>query len=438
MIIKFKDFDIEKYVLAACLQGPAMWRNFPPIWLEEEISRKTYKEFQKFLAPPLLTFPTANLVIEKTEDLDIKLFVKELEQIKVDRRELNVRINDLFEMYASRKMIEVAESIPNDIEKVKISELVRSKISQLTGLVNPLVVGQRVRGFIYDKAQARWLTYKELEQNPNLFPGIPYGILELDRYTNGGLRPGFIVMFFAESSGYKTKVKLNLAYNFSFLAGKDVMVLSLEVPKDDYEHMIDSRHALTDYDAITRGKLPIEDREKYRQSLISMDSQKPSLYIVDIPSEATSADIIKELELYYVKVGKYPDIVILDYLNEMSPMSTWNNTSEKFKNLGTEIRAITRSYKISFITSMQENREGKRIKDKEKVGLEHIGESHYFQNVCHLVIHLYQDAEGIDELSSQLHWSIKKNRYGRKNVSFTTFANPAINYVGDYSVIRKE
>jgi len=46
------------------------------------------------------------------------------------------------------------------------------------------------------------------------------------------------------------------------------------------------------------------------------------------------------------------------------------------------------------------------------------------------VVHLYQDEQGIDEASNQLHWSIKKNRYGPKT-SFTTFANPKINYIGD-------
>jgi len=432
--VKLKDFDIERYILAACLKGPSYWKNFPVDWLNEEISRKVYKEFRKFVEYPYLTYPTFDLIIDKVEDVDIKLFVQELKSIDVDRRELPVKMQDLFEMFANRKVLEIAQSIPNDLESKKVGDIVRSKITQLSELMNPFSVGQRVRGFIYEDAKNRWSTYKAIEKDPSLLGGIPYHISQLDLLTNGGLRKGHIVLFFAESGGYKTRVKANLAYNFSFLEKKDVMVLTLEVPKEDYSRIIDSRHAKLNYNEIVAAKLSPEAKERYKNSLKNILEERPPLYIVDIPDEATSADIVKELELYYAKQGKYPDIVILDYLNEMSPISSWNNTSEKFKNLGVEIRRITRSYNIGFITSMQENREGKKMKQKEKVGTEHIGESHYFQNVCHLVIHLYQDSEGVDELSNVLHFGIKKNRYGKKD-SFEVFVNPEQNYIGDFKLI---
>jgi hypothetical protein len=81
---------------------------------------------------------------------------------------------------------------------------------------------------------------------------------------------------------------------------------------------------------------------------------------------------------------------------------------------------------------MQENREGAKKKDKEKSGLENIGESHYFSNVCHLVVHLYRDEA--DVVENALHWSVKKNRYGPKDLSFLTYANAAYNYVGDRQI----
>jgi hypothetical protein len=84
---------------------------------------------------------------------------------------------------------------------------------------------------------------------------------------------------------------------------------------------------------------------------------------------------------------------------------------------------------------MQENREGKKTKDKEKVGVEHIGESHSMQNVCHLVIYLYQDDQGVDDATNVLNWAIKKNRYGPKNRTFSTFVNADLNYVGDKTLV---
>lgn len=429
-MVKFNDFDTEKYVLAACLSGPEGWRNFPVDWLKEDISKTTYKELQKFLKPPYSAYPSFDDVVNKVDDLDVKLFIKELSTLKVDTSTLNIKLYDLFEMYAARKVYDVANSIPNDLEKVKVEELVRSKISELSALVNPFEKGLRKRGFIYESAKLRWVKYRNTEKGFVTNPPIPFGIDEMDKNTNGGLRKPQILCFYAATNSFKTKTMANLGYNFAFLAGADVMVLTLETPIEEYETIIDSRHSLLSYNGIVAGTLG-DNRNVYRESLISIQKQKPKFYIVDIPDSATSADIIAELELYYIKYGKYPDVIIIDYVNEMEPMSKWDNTSNKFKNLGVELRRITRSYNVGLVTAMQENREGQKLKDREKSDLIHVSESQYFANVCYYFIHIYRDRDGIDEALNQLHWSFKKNRAGKKHVSFTTFANGDINYVGD-------
>jgi replicative DNA helicase len=432
--LRFNDFDTERYFLACCLKGPEHWKNIPEAWLHEDISKRTYKSYKSFLSPPYATYPTVELIIEKSSDVDVKLFTQEISQIKIDEKLINSKVYDLYEMYAARKVFDIVERVPNEMEKGKIEEVIRSKVFEFSQLVNPFEAGSRERGFIYESAAARWERYRMIEKNPQLLGGIPYHISDLDKYTSGGLRKSHVVSFFAETGGFKTKVMLNLAYNFSFLDEKEVMVITLEVPKDDYESLIDSRHSLLSFNEIRSGALG-GNKEHYRQQLINIKQTNPRLYIVDIPGEATTADIIAELELYYTIRGNYPSVIILDYLNEIEPVSSWNNTSEKFKNAGVEIRRIARTYKVGFVTSMMENREGKKIKDKTKIGLEHVSESHYFANVCHLFIHLYQDAEGVDAATNQLHWHIKKNRYGPKHVSFTTFVNPDLNYVGDRHII---
>lgn len=432
-MVKFEDFDTEKYVLAACLKGPESWKNFPIDWLKEPICRDTYKELRKFIQPPYSSYPTPEVAMEKIESLDVKLFVKELESIKTEPSALNIKLYDLYDMYAARKVYDVAQSIPNDLEKSRVADVVRTKIAELSNLVNPLEKGLRERGFIWESARSRWDTYRKRECGQDENPPFSFHIEDVDKNTNGGLRKPQILCFYAGTNGFKTKTMANLSYNFSFLDGADVMVITLETPKYEYESIVDSRNTLLSYNSIVGGGLD-QSRNTLRESLIKMQKEKPKLYIVDIPDSATSADIIAELELYYTKYAKYPDIVILDYLNEMDPISKWDNSSGKFKQLGVEIRRITRSYNIAFVTAMQENRTGKMIKDKEKSDLEHIGESHYFANVCHFVIHLYRDDEGIDETLNQLHWAFKKNRAGKKKVSFATFANGDYNYVGDRKI----
>lgn len=433
-ILKFEDIDTERYFLASCLKGPDFWKNIPDAWFYHELSKMSYKELKKFLDPPYSSYPSKDLAIEKCENVDVKLFLAEVSSIDVDRSLLNAKIYDLYQMYANRKLYDLAKNMINELTSIpKAEDLVRKKITELSELVNPFEVGLRKRGFVYDNASPRWESYRRKEKDPRQPDVIPYNIEEFDKKTNGGLRKGHIVSFFASSGGMKTKLKANLAYNFSFLEKKDVMVITLEVPKDDYEIIIDSRHALLDFNEIVRGGLG-PNKEQYRRALMDIDKNKPRLYIVDIPGDATTMDIASETELYYTKFGKYPDVVLLDYLNEISCVQPWNNTSEKFKNVGVEIRRIVRTYEYGFVTSMQENREGKKIKDKAKVGTEHMSESHYFQNVCHLVAYLYQDDSGLDAASNQLHISFKKNRYGEKHVNFSVFASPAYNYIGDRQI----
>ncbi|MCK9428771.1 MAG: hypothetical protein M0R17_02020 [Candidatus Omnitrophica bacterium] len=427
---EFRDYATECYVLAACLKGPNFWRNIPISWLDHEITIKAYQEFSNFLKPPYSVYPTVNIVVDKSEDPDVKLFIKEIEHVEPDLSELRVRLQDLFTMYTRRKLVEVAENVRAGIKSSNIGEIVRQNITSLSGLVSPLEAGHRERRWIYESARERWEYYREMERDPGKIPGIPYNMEGLDKYTNGGLRPGHIVLLYAGSGSYKTMTKLNMAYNFAFLEKKDTTVFTLEVAIDDYEHMLDARHARLSFDNMIKGNLGQEGLE-YRSSLIDIAEKQYPLRIIDIPDKSTSADIIGEFELHRAQYGKFPDVAIIDYINEMEPLTPWGNTSEKFKNLGVELRRIARSYGVPIIGSMQENREGKKLKDKEKMGTEHIGESHYFQNVCHLVCHLWQDDSEFDAGSNNLNVSIKKNRYGPKNKTFSLYINNEWKYVGD-------
>ena len=431
MPLKVKDPEIERQVIVGLLQGPEQWKNIPSEWFTEDICIRTFKEANRFFEPPYNTFPTIPLLTDRVTDSDIKLFLSELATLKFDPREYSVYLTNLYKMFATRKVYEIGQRIVTSVEDRDPDTLVQDSVIGLTQIVNPISEGLIERGFIYEEALKRWNKFKTVEANPNAIERIPTYISEFDKIVNKGLRKPHIVLFYAATGGYKSRLLANLAYNFGFFGKKDVMVVTLEIPKEDYDIILDSRHSLLEFNRIVNGTLE-NDRDKYYFALNDISTKKPSVYVVDIPGKSTSADLVRELQLYHAKFGKYPDVVILDYVNEMEPISKWNNTSEKFKNLGVEIRRIARTYKILFITAMQENREGMKMKDKSKGDLTTIGESHYFSNVCHVVCHLYQDE--IDIASNQLHISFEKNRYGPKKVSISVFANAEYNYIGDLQI----
>ena len=431
MPLKVKDPEIERQVIAGMLQGPEQWKNIPSEWFTEDICIKTLKEANKFFEPPYSTFPTIPLLTDKVSDPDIKLFLSELASSKFDPREYSVHLTNLYKMYATRRVYEIGQKIVTTIETKDPDDLAQDSVIGLTQIVNPVSEGLVERGFIYEDAPKRWNWFKRVEANPDIRERTSTYFSEFDKYVSGGLRKPHIVLFFGPTGGFKSKLLANLGYNFSFLGKKKVMVVTLEIPKEDYDVIVDSRHSLLEFNKIVNGQLE-DDRDKYYYALNDMVEKKPSLYIVDIPGRSTPADLIRELQLYHAKFGCYPDVVILDYINEMEPVGKWGNTSEKFKNLGVELRRIARTYKIILVTAMQENREGSKLKDKSKGDLTTIGESHYFSNVCHVVCHLYQDE--IDVASNQLHVSFEKNRYGPKKVSLSLFANGEYNYIGDLQI----
>lgn len=428
--MKFFDAAIEKQVLAGFLKGPQFWRNVPTAWFYDPLSLKTYTEFLKLLDASH-AHPTADLIRACVSDIEVKLFVIELGQIEIDLPTLNVYLQKLFEMYGARRIRDITQAVPDELAQVGVEALLRQKIVELSSISNPLVAGERLRGFIYEDLDDDKKYYEDIERDPALGGTTPYFIPKLDEYTAGGLHPGDIVLLYGGTGGYKTMTKANLAYNFAFWAEKHVMVMTLEVKMSDYRRIIESRHALLNYDKIREGQLE-HQKNVFFNALQDIEQNKPSLYLVDIPDRATSADVKVELDKYHTQVGFYPDILIIDYLNEMEPLAKWNNTSEKFKNLGVELRRIIRSYPgLSLISSMQENRQGTMAKNKENLGLETIGESHYMSNVCSLIIHLYQSADGVDEDAGILNMAIRKSRWGPKHKVVEVDIDPVVKFVGE-------
>jgi replicative DNA helicase len=434
-IIYLSDKETELKVLAGFLRYPKYWKSIPLSFFTDEVNRKCYQELERFQKPPYNTFASYETAIEKVADAEVKLRLTELSVMDINPVDTPVYLHTLFEMYARRQAQSVASSLASAIEKPDIFKSIREVLVNLTEINDPLEQGLVEREFVYESVKERWERYKLIESDPLALGRIPTKIKELDQYLNGGPRPSEILLFYGSTGAGKTRVKANIAYNMAVLDNKDVMVITLEVPRIDYETIFDSRHGLLNFSDITGGKLA-ERRQDYLDVLRNIRDSKPSLYIVDIPGRATSADIIRELQVYYMKTGKYPEVLVIDYVNELEPVTSWSNTSEKFKNLGVELRRIARSFKLLIVTSMQENREGMQMKNKEKSDLSNISESHYFSNVCSVIIHLYQDE--VDMVSNQIHFSIKKNRHGRADVSFPVFFNPVFNYVGDRTLTTGE
>ena len=431
-VTRLDDETTEKLVIAYELADPKYYRLLESEFFFYAVQRKTQECMNEFFHK-FGSYPTALNIQQYTQNPDIKFFVMEAKEMQIgDDGIYKLMLDDLVDMATSRRIVDQIEKLAGSIKKnAKGRDMVRDTISALSGIPNPQLFGEVRRGFAHehDYLKKVWENYKARHANPERFKDfIPYGIKGLDMVTTGGTRAGHITLVYGDTSSGKTRFKVNLAYNMAVL-GYRVLYISIEDPFDNIARMLLSRASLLDYTGIELAKLSAEHEQKLRDTIIKIDKAQNLPYLAFWPGAGYVDDIDREVRAYEAKTGQLPQVIFVDYANEMYPRREYNNPSERFNNLFSEIRTYSAERKIAFITSLQQSRTGKQKKKEEDYGLEDIGQSHYVAPHCHVVVFIKQTAE--DKLSNTLNIYVQKNRYGRKDVKIPVTSHWDISFVGD-------
>jgi len=428
------DRDLELKILRFFLQDFNLYREVPTDFFASDDARIFYS----FLKDYLRTYhalPTSQVILESADD-QVKIIYSEISAIDVSLSEYSYYSQRMYENYVDRKMYDIASLISNGLLISNGEELRQKVVGKISSIHNPFTeVGAIQRRFVWEGAKERWEIYKQVEKNPDLRKGIPWGIDAFDDITHGA-HPSWLICFFSQSKVGKTTAMANLAFNQAVLSGADVMWVAREMSLEDMERVFDSRFTLLERNALRDATLTVEQRRKYLQHLKTFTREKPSLYIVDIPSQCSPIAIENELLIYRDKRGKFPQVVYLDYANLMIPSKKYSNTSERYNFLFEELHELARKYRICLVTAVQEGRTGMKVKSKEEVGVEHIGLSHYIVPHVELMIHLFQDT--LDGYLKVLRWSIKASRHTASDRTFSTFAFFEMAYIGDRKIKQVE
>ncbi|MFA5132728.1 MAG: DnaB-like helicase C-terminal domain-containing protein [Candidatus Paceibacterota bacterium] len=345
-----------------------------------------------------------------------------------------------------RGIFDAAEFIKEKFQEAKHSDfksLRKEIINKLMSIKDP--EEEVVRGFLHDSAKDRWEKYKERDGGNLGDDIVPFGIKALDDEL-GGMRKTFLTLLYSKSNGGKTRTALNIGYNNS-IAGKNVVIFSLEMEYDLYASCLDSRMAWVDSNHIIFGKLNQEDKKRYFNALKKQYQEKTGIWIVDIPEKATVPRLDEELSIYTASTGLWPDLVIIDYASLMEPMKAYTGRSEKYDFLFGELHQFVRSWKTAGLTLAQESRtatqaDKKKKKDEDTDGLDNIGLSNYMAPHCEIVGRLKQSK--IDRLQNRMVFRVDKSRYSRANEDIPLFCLFDRNYVGDrlvsgsHVIVKKE
>lgn len=199
----------------------------------------------------------------------------------------------------------------------------------------------------FDDVDAR--LKRMLEHNPTESTGWK----ELDELLFGGISRKEMLLVSANSGGGKSITLANLAFNFA-KRGRNVLYISLELSEDIVAQRFD-----TMFTGIGRREWKGRTSEISAKLASEKEGGAGRLDIKQMPSGTTAAQIKAYLKEYYLQHRMYPDMLVLDYLDNMSPNEfvSADNIWQKDKLCSEQLRQIGVDYNMFIATASQLNRD---------------------------------------------------------------------------------
>jgi len=182
-------------------------------------------------------------------------------------------------------------------------------------------------------------------------PTFPTGWTGIDNALFGGISRKELLLVSANSGGGKSITLANLAFNFAN-AGQNVLYISLELSEDIVAQRFD-----TMFTGI--GRRTWKDHTDTITERVKLAGENAGIIdIIQMPSGTTSNQIRAYLKEFYLHYNMTPDMLILDYLDNMSPNEfvSADNVFEKDKRSSEQLRQIGVDHNMFIATASQLNR----------------------------------------------------------------------------------
>jgi archaellum biogenesis ATPase FlaH len=181
---------------------------------------------------------------------------------------------------------------------------------------------------------------------------ISTGWPSIDKKLYGGFNRGELNIFCAGSGGGKSLFLANMGVNWA-LAGLNVLYLTFELSEGLVAMRLDSMTTGIGTREIFKNLDDVELKVKM------VGKQAGNLQVKYMPSGKNCNDIRAYLKEYQVKKGVKPDVILIDYLDLMMPLSVKVSPSDLFvkdKYVSEEIRNLAMETQCITVTASQLNR----------------------------------------------------------------------------------
>ena len=307
------------------------------------------------------------------------------------------------------------------------------------------------------KAKEAYLQQNQVSNHLNAFidgiaesvntPCTPTGFFSLDTALDGGLYEGLYTIGAISSLG-KTTLILQIGDQIA-ASGKDVIIFSLEMARSELMAKSISRHSIlladernldTKNAKTARG---IMDGKRYanynstetqliKDSITAYSKYAEHLYIQEGAGEVGVAQIRETVEAHLRYTGQRP-VVIVDYLQILSPYSERLSDKQNTDKAVLELKRISRDYKIPVLAISSFN----RMSYNESVTMEAFKESGAIEYSSDVLFGLQLRGAGTKDFNPteakkknprQIELVILKNRSGRVGDNITFSYYPLFNY----------
>ncbi len=266
----------------------------------------------------------------------------------------------------------------------------------------------------------------ELAESGNAFPGLPTGLIDLDRKING-LNKSDLVLIAARPGMGKTSIALNITLNTAKKCGKTVAFFSLEMSREQLGMRLMSNESFVDNQKLVTGQLSEDEWGKLgmassalSQTDIRVDDN-PTITVAEINAKCRRLDNL--------------GLVIIDYLQLMTSSGGKSTSGENRQQIVSDIsralKIMAKELNVPVICLSQLSRANESRQDKRPM-LSDLRESGAIEQDADVVMFLYRD-DYYHENSPEKNVAeciIAKNRHGETGTvklqwlpQFTTFTN---------------
>lgn len=359
------DIDAEQSVLGGLILDNAAWSKVESIGL---------KEFHFYREDHRLIFRAIAHVVHSEQPIDI-----------ITVQDYLKSISSLQEAGGLAYLASMAKDTPSAAnisayarivkEKALLREIIATGLqlqasamrpdAKPAELVNDLYAATKSLSFEESTSAAKWCdvseglgeVFEDLESYAAAgiggLLGISTGLFELDQKI-AGLEKAKLYLI----GGRPGMGKSTLAFNFAAeaaIAGKNVAVFSLEMPKKDIFKKLCSSLGSIDYGRL-RNQQPMEELD-YQKLTAVTKKLKGRFFNVDDTGGITPSYVRNKLNQLIVDTGRPIDLVVIDYVQLMNPSSIKAlDANSRIADIGKELMQIKKEFDCPIVLLSQLNR----------------------------------------------------------------------------------